>query len=102
MFLPPLSLAACAWPQCWYGIMGLSAVCHTLNPRLFAKDLKYIIGHAGTVRCHPVLWHSVFHHFRFYCRKDYPVVFSAGDKYILADISFVQVVRSAADIAQIS
>ena len=33
--------------QCWYGIMGLSAVCHTLNPRLFKKDLQYIINHAG-------------------------------------------------------
>ncbi len=33
--------------QCWYGIMGLSAVCHTLNPRLFRKELQYIITLAG-------------------------------------------------------
>ena len=25
--------------------MGLGAVCHTLNPRLFAADLEYIINH---------------------------------------------------------
>jgi fatty-acyl-CoA synthase len=26
--------------------MGLGAVCHTLNPRLFLADLEYIINHA--------------------------------------------------------
>ena len=26
--------------------MGIGAVCHTLNPRLFAEDLEYIINHA--------------------------------------------------------
>jgi len=30
-----------------YGIMGLGAVCHTLNPRLFAADLAYIINHGA-------------------------------------------------------
>lgn len=35
--------------ECWYGIMGIGAVCHTLNPRLFAADLEYIINHAGDV-----------------------------------------------------
>ena len=25
--------------------MGIGAVCHTLNPRLFAADLAYIINH---------------------------------------------------------
>lgn len=29
--------------------MGIGAVCHTLNPRLFAADLEYIINHAGDV-----------------------------------------------------
>ena len=32
--------------ESWYGIMGIGAVCHTLNPRLFAEDLEYIIHHA--------------------------------------------------------
>ncbi|HMM13151.1 MAG TPA: 3-(methylthio)propionyl-CoA ligase [Parvibaculum sp.] len=32
--------------EAWYGIMGLGAVCHTLNPRLFAEQLVYIINHA--------------------------------------------------------
>ncbi|MAB13513.1 3-(methylthio)propionyl-CoA ligase [Parvibaculum sp.] len=32
--------------EAWYGIMGLGAVCHTLNPRLFAEQLIYIINHA--------------------------------------------------------
>ena len=33
--------------EAWYGIMGIGAVCHTLNPRLFAEQLCYIINHAG-------------------------------------------------------
>jgi fatty-acyl-CoA synthase len=32
--------------EAWYGIMGLGAVCHTLNPRLFPDQLVYIINHA--------------------------------------------------------
>lgn len=32
--------------ETWYGIMGLGAVVHTLNPRLFADQLIYIINHA--------------------------------------------------------
>jgi acyl-CoA synthetase (AMP-forming)/AMP-acid ligase II len=30
----------------WYAIAGIGAVCHTLNPRLFADDLAYIVDHA--------------------------------------------------------
>ncbi|MHB8530077.1 MAG: long-chain-fatty-acid--CoA ligase [Caulobacteraceae bacterium] len=33
--------------EAWYAIMGIGAVCHTLNPRLFADQLCYIINHAG-------------------------------------------------------
>ncbi|KAA6427017.1 MAG: long-chain fatty acid-- ligase [Trebouxia sp. A1-2] len=32
--------------ECWYGIMGLGAVVHTLNPRLFERELDYIVNHA--------------------------------------------------------
>jgi len=32
--------------ETWYGIMGLGAISHTLNPRLFAEQLVYIINHA--------------------------------------------------------
>ncbi len=32
--------------EAWYGIMGLGAICHTLNPRLFAEQLIYIANHA--------------------------------------------------------
>jgi fatty-acyl-CoA synthase len=32
--------------ETWYAIMGMGAVCHTLNPRLFADQLCYIINHA--------------------------------------------------------
>jgi len=32
--------------EAWYGIMGIGAICHTLNPRLFPDQLCYIIGHA--------------------------------------------------------
>ncbi|MBW8297298.1 long-chain-fatty-acid--CoA ligase [Sphingopyxis sp.] len=33
--------------ESWFAIMGMGAVCHTLNPRLFADQLRYIIGHAA-------------------------------------------------------
>ena len=44
-------IATMAWNtdrhvETWYGIMGLGAICHTLNPRLFAEQLIYIINHA--------------------------------------------------------
>ena len=44
-------IATLAWNtnrhiEAWYGIMGIGAVCHTLNPRLFAEQLCYIVGHA--------------------------------------------------------
>ncbi len=32
--------------ECWYAAPGLGAVVHTLNPRLFAEQLSYIINHA--------------------------------------------------------
>jgi 3-(methylthio)propionyl---CoA ligase len=33
--------------ESWYGIMGIGAVCHTLNPRLFTEQLAYIVNHAA-------------------------------------------------------
>lgn len=44
-------IATMAWNtdrhvEAWYGIMGMGAICHTLNPRLFAEQLIYIINHA--------------------------------------------------------
>jgi fatty-acyl-CoA synthase len=32
--------------EAWYGAMGIGAVLHTLNPRLFPEQLVYIINHA--------------------------------------------------------
>ena len=32
--------------EIWYGAMSLGAVVHTLNPRLFADQLTYIVNHA--------------------------------------------------------
>ena len=32
--------------EIWYGVMGLGAIVHTLNPRLFADQLDYIVNHA--------------------------------------------------------
>ena len=32
--------------EAWYGIMGIGAICHTINPRLFADQLVYIFNHA--------------------------------------------------------
>ena len=45
-------IATLAWNtsrhmEAWYGIMGVGAVCHTLNPRLHPEQLAYIINHAG-------------------------------------------------------
>lgn len=44
-------IATMAWNtdrhiEAWYGVMGMGAICHTLNPRLFAEQLIYIINHA--------------------------------------------------------
>ncbi|MCW2989300.1 MAG: medium-chain-fatty-acid--CoA ligase [Solirubrobacterales bacterium] len=32
--------------EAWYAVMGIGAICHTLNPRLFAEQLCYIVNHA--------------------------------------------------------
>lgn len=32
--------------EAWYAIMGVGAICHTLNPRLFIEQLAYIVNHA--------------------------------------------------------
>ena len=33
--------------ESWYGIAGMGAVTHTVNPRLFGEQIVYIINHAG-------------------------------------------------------
>ena len=38
--------------------MGVGAVCHTLNPRLFAADLDYIVNHGAGNRGEPVCQHN--------------------------------------------
>src|SRR5262249_8124169 len=32
--------------ECWYGIMGIGAICHTINPRRFPEQIGWIINHA--------------------------------------------------------
>ncbi|CCD90484.1 acyl-CoA synthetase [Bradyrhizobium sp. ORS 375] len=32
--------------EVWYGIMGIGAICHTVNPRLFPEQIGWIINHA--------------------------------------------------------
>jgi fatty-acyl-CoA synthase len=32
--------------EVWYAVMGMGAVCHTLNPRLFIDQVRYTIDHA--------------------------------------------------------
>jgi fatty-acyl-CoA synthase len=49
--VPGDRVATLAWNsgrhiEAWYAVMGIGAVCHTLNPRLFADQLCYIINHA--------------------------------------------------------
>jgi fatty-acyl-CoA synthase len=33
--------------ECWYGISGMGAVAHTINPRLFPEQIAWIANHAG-------------------------------------------------------
>ncbi len=33
--------------EAWYATMGIGAVCHTINPRLFREQIVYIVNHAG-------------------------------------------------------
>ncbi|MBR0694288.1 AMP-binding protein [Bradyrhizobium lablabi] len=35
--------------ELYFGISGIGAVCHTINPRLFAEQIIYIINHAEDV-----------------------------------------------------
>jgi fatty-acyl-CoA synthase len=32
--------------ECWYGIVGVGAVYHTVNPRLFPEQIAWIVNHA--------------------------------------------------------
>ena len=41
-----LAMNGAAHLAAWFGIMGIGAVCHTLNPRLSGEQLEYIIKHA--------------------------------------------------------
>ncbi len=33
--------------EAWFGIAAIGSICHTLNPRLFDEQLRFIINHAG-------------------------------------------------------
>jgi fatty-acyl-CoA synthase len=44
-------IATLAWNgyrhvEIYYGVSGMGAVCHTINPRLFAEQIVYIVNHA--------------------------------------------------------
>jgi fatty-acyl-CoA synthase len=52
--------------EAWYGITGIGAVYHTVNPRLFAEQIVWIINHAG-------------------------------DRLVLADLTFVPLLEQLAD-----
>ena len=32
--------------ECWYGILGIGAIYHTVNPRLFPDQIAWIVNHA--------------------------------------------------------
>jgi fatty-acyl-CoA synthase len=34
--------------ECWYGVTGIGAICHTVNPRLFEDQIAWILNHAGS------------------------------------------------------
>lgn len=45
-------IATMAWNghrhfESWYGIAGQGAICHTVNPRLFPAQIRFILNHAG-------------------------------------------------------
>jgi acyl-CoA synthetase (AMP-forming)/AMP-acid ligase II len=49
---PGDKVATLAWNtqahmECWYAVMGMGAVCHTLNPRLTAVQLAWMLGQSG-------------------------------------------------------
>lgn len=49
---PGDAVATLAWNtqehmEAWYGIMGMGAVCHTLNPRLTARQLAWMMDQSG-------------------------------------------------------
>jgi fatty-acyl-CoA synthase len=52
--------------EAWYGITGIGAIYHTVNPRLFAEQIVWIINHAG-------------------------------DRVVLADLTFVPLLEQLAD-----
>ena len=33
--------------EAWYGVLGLGAIYHTVNPRLFPDQIAWIVNHAG-------------------------------------------------------
>src|SRR4051794_27697991 len=33
--------------ELYYGVSGIGAVCHTINPRLFEDQIRYIVNHAA-------------------------------------------------------
>src|SRR5947208_7522634 len=44
-------VATLAWNTCrhleaWYGILGIGAIYHTVNPRLFPEQIAWIVNHA--------------------------------------------------------
>ncbi|HQF30244.1 MAG TPA: AMP-binding protein, partial [Hyphomicrobiales bacterium] len=44
-------IATLAWNtwrhlEAWYGILGIGAIYHTINPRLFPEQIAYIVNHA--------------------------------------------------------
>jgi acyl-CoA synthetase (AMP-forming)/AMP-acid ligase II len=48
---PATGLATLAWNthrhlELYYGISGIGAVLHTINPRLFPEQIRYIVNHA--------------------------------------------------------
>src|SRR5260370_11130466 len=45
-------IATLAWNgyrhlELYYGVSGIGAVCHTVNPRLFQEEIRYIVNHAA-------------------------------------------------------
>lgn len=77
--------------ETWYGITGLGAVCHTVNPRLSDKDINFIINDAAVrLGVFPACFASVGPD--SFPRLPSPPLLSIlhQDCYLISDITFFQ------------
>jgi fatty-acyl-CoA synthase len=74
--------------EAWYGVMGMGAVCHTINPRLFPDQLAYIVNHAqDRILFADALFAPLLEKLLPQCPSVERVVFMAGEASLAARAS---------------